>query len=428
MDPAPTPLDTPSRATALAAERRGIDSNHAPEHAGSITAALAAAWKAWWSPRFSDGKRVSLWAMLVVTLLWNTAIGLGLTAFVWVFSGGRIDLGRLLWMNLLTAHCIGFAIYALIAAIGNAVGPDRVDAWPGVRRGWFFSLLALAGLFVGYLVAFTLISVIENRSALGWVSGWFVAGALMLWGVLSLLFWRFYSDRARIAEAERQQALERARAEQLERQAVDAQLRTLQAQIEPHFLFNTLANVVSLVDAQPADAKTMLERLIELLRGSLSASRARHATLGQEADLVRAYLDILAIRMGPRLRYEIAVPAALRARPLAPMLLQPLVENAIQHGLEPKIEGGRVRIATVPRSDGIEIVVEDDGVGFGATTRGSGVGLANLRHRLATLYGGQARLAIEDASPGTRVRLVLPAAVDDRPQAAADARSLIEGT
>jgi len=385
----------------------------------AFTATLAAAWKAWWSPRFKDSKSVPLWATLAVTLLWNTAIGLGLTAFVWVFSGGRIDLGRTLWMNLLTAHCIGFAIYVLIAAVGTAVGPDRVYAWPGDRRGWFFSLLALAGLFVGYFVAFALIGVIENQAALGWVSGWFVLGALMLWGVFSLLFWRFYSDRARIAEAESQRAVERARAERLERQALDAQLRTLQAQIEPHFLFNTLANVVSLVDAQPADAKRMLERLIELLRGSLSASRAQHATLGQEVDLVRAYLDILAIRMAGRLRVEIDVPAPLRGRSLAPMLLQPLVENAIQHGLEPTIEGGRVRVAAAEREGVLEIMVEDDGAGFGDITRGGGVGLANLRERLAAMYGGAARMSIEDARPGTRVRLALPGAA--APVAAPDA-------
>lgn len=379
---------------------------------------LSAAWKAWWSPRFKDSENVPLWATLTVTLLWNTAVGVALSAFVWVFSGGRVDLGRVLWMNLLTAHCIGFAIYGLIAAVGSAIGADRIDAWPGVRRGWFFSLLVLVGLFVGYFVAFALIGLIDDRAWLRWVSGWFVAGALMIWGVFSLLFWRFYSDRARIAEAESQRAAERARAERLERQALDAQLRTLQAQIEPHFLFNTLANAVSLIDAQPATARRMLERLIELLRGSLSASRAQYATLGQEADLVRAYLDILAIRMGQRLRYEIEVEESLRALPLAPMLLQPLVENAIQHGLEPKIEGGCVRVSATARDGEVVIVVEDDGVGFGATTRGGGVGLANLRERLAASYGGRARLAIEDTQPGTRVRLVLPRPEEPAPRMA----------
>jgi two-component sensor histidine kinase len=370
---------------------------------------LSAAWKAWWSPRYTDGDNVPLWATLLVTLLWNTAIGLALTAFVWVFSGGRVDLGRMLWMNLVTAHCIGFSIFGFIGIAGHLIGGRKIDAWPGVKRGWFFSLLALAGVAVGYTIAFALIAIIDERFSLRWVSGWFVAGALMIWAVLSLLFWRLYSDRAKIAEAESRHVAERARAEQLERHALDAQLRSLQAQIEPHFLFNTLANVVSLIDSQPADARRMLERLIELLRASLSASRSQQSTLGQEVDLVRTYLDILTIRMAGRLRYEIDVEPALRAYPLAPLLLQPLVENAIQHGLEPKLEGGRVRVVARAIGDVTEIAIEDDGLGFGATTRGGGVGLSNLRERLAALYAGAARLTIEDAQPGTCVRLWLPA-------------------
>ena len=375
----------------------------------SLAQHLSAAWKAWWSPRYTDGDNVPLWATLLVTLLWNTAIGLALTAFVWVFSGGRVDVGRMLWMNLLTAHCIGFAIFGLIGSAGYLIGGKKIDAWPGVKRGWFFSLLALAGVAVGYAIAFALIAIIDERFTLRWVSGWFVAGALMVWAVLSLLFWRFYSDRAKLAEAESRHVAERARAEQLERHALDAQLRSLQAQIEPHFLFNTLANVVSLIDGKPADARRMLERLIELLRASLSASRAQHTTLGQEIDLVRTYLDILAIRMAGRLRYEIDVEPSLRGFPLAPLLLQPLVENAIQHGLEPKIEGGRLRVVARAQGDVTEILIEDDGLGFGATTHGGGVGLSNLRERLAALFGGAARLTIEDAQPGTRVRLRLPA-------------------
>jgi hypothetical protein len=142
----------------------------------SLAQHLSAAWKAWWSPRYTDGDNVPLWATLLVTLLWNTAIGLALTAFVWVFSGGRVDVGRMLWMNLLTAHCIGFAIFGLIGSAGYLIGGKKIDAWPGVKRGWFFSLLALAGVAVGYAIAFALIAIIDERFTLRWVSGWFVAG------------------------------------------------------------------------------------------------------------------------------------------------------------------------------------------------------------------------------------------------------------
>ncbi len=374
-----------------------------------VLSTLRSAWRTWWSPYFRDGEGQPLWAIALVTMLFSAAIGVVLTAFSWVFSAGRLDLWQLLWRNLVISECIGLSIFGLFMLAAKLVGPARIDNWPNLQRALFFSLTPLVGVVIGYAIGFTLLGWAANRSSFSWLSGWFVAGALMIWAVLTLVWWRFYRRELRLAEAEKQLAADRARAAELERQAVDARLRALQAQIEPHFLFNTLANVVSLVDAQPAAAKHMLERLIDLLRVSLSASRARHATFGQEVDLCRAYLEILSIRMGGRLRYEVAVAADLRGLALPPMLLQPLIENAVQHGLEPRVEGGYVRLAATRIAEGmLEITVEDNGVGFSTLTRGGGVGLTNLRERLAAQYDGRARLAIEDADPGTRVRLVLP--------------------
>jgi signal transduction histidine kinase len=369
---------------------------------------LKRAWASWWSIRFSDSEQVPLWAMTTVTFIWNIAIGLALSAFAWVFSGGRLDLGRMLWMNLLTAQFIGFSIFGLFWLAAEVLGGARIDSWTGARRAVFFSAVPLLGLAIGYALAFLAIGLIDEGFHLRWLSGWWIAGALMIWAVLSLVTWRFYNKELRIAEAEQQLALDRARNAELERQAASAQLRALQAQIEPHFLFNTLANVVSLIDTQPQDARRMLERLIALLRTSLSASRTGQGTLGEEFDLCRAYLDILAIRMSGRLQAQVEIEPALRALPVPPMLVQPLVENAIQHGLEPKVDGGHLRLRAA-RIDGavVEVTVEDDGVGFGALTRGGGVGLSNLRERLASSFVG-ARLVIEDAQPGTRARLLLP--------------------
>jgi sensor histidine kinase YesM len=332
-----------------------------------------------------------------------------LTAFSWVFSGGRVDVSRALWMNLVVAQCIGFSIHGLFTLAAVVIGAERIDGWRGPRRALFFSLIPLAGVTLGYALGFTLLSLTAGGFSFRWLTGWFVAGVLMIWAVMTVVWWRFYHHKVKLAEAEQQLAVDRARAAMLERQALDAQLRSLQAQIEPHFLFNTLANVVSLIDSRPADARRMLERLIDLLRASLSASRSQQSTLGQEVDLLRTYLEILTIRMAGRLRYEIDVEPALRAYPLAPLLLQPLVENAIQHGLEPKLEGGHVRVVARAQGDVTEIVIEDDGLGFGPTTRGGGMGLSNLRERLEALFAGAARMTIEDAQPGTRVRLRLPA-------------------
>lgn len=376
----------------------------------SAVQTLRSAWASWWSASYADSARQPLWAMLAVTLIFGTVIALGLTLFALVFSGGRLDVARTLGINFLIAQCIGFAIAGLHALTHAVWGAAAVDAWGVRRRQVFFALLPLVGMAIGYAVALALLGWLPDLLASGRL-GWFVAGVLLIWAVLVLVFDRVWAQKLALAEAERQAAAERERAAVLQRQAVDAQLHALQAQIEPHFLFNTLANVTGLIERQPAEARRMLERLIELLRASLSASRADRVTLAQELDLCRAYLDIVAIRMAGRLRYAIEADEAARARPVPPLLLQPLVENAITHGLEPKVEGGQVRIAARARADGaLDLTVEDDGIGFGAATRGDGVGLANLRERLRTL-DARARLSIEEARPGTRVRIELPPSV-----------------
>jgi sensor histidine kinase YesM len=225
--------------------------------------------------------------------------------------------------------------------------------------------------------------------------------------IFSTFWYRFMSNKAQLATAEAERERERSRVAELQRQAADAQLRSLQAQIEPHFLFNTLANVVSLIDIAPDRARQMLERLIDLLRASLAASRTERTTLGQEVALVAAYLEILSIRMGERLRFSIDVPAELASARVPPLSLQPLVENAIRHGLEPKVDGGSVRLVARNSGGVLQLDVEDDGLGF-APASASGVGLTNLRDRLRSLYGDRARLVIDELARGTRVRLTIP--------------------
>jgi sensor histidine kinase YesM len=230
----------------------------------------------------------------------------------------------------------------------------------------------------------------------------------MISGVLLLVF----IPRERAAKAEAAMAREQARVAAAEKETADARFRLLEAQVEPHFLYNTLAHVVSLIDGEPATAKRMIERLITLLRATASAATGT-ATLGGQVELLRAYLDILELRMGPRLAWRIDVPAELAALRVPPMLLQPLVENAVKHGLEPDIAGGSLTIAA--RRDGERLVLDvtDTGRGIRATTSAAttGLGLANLRARLAALYGDDARLTVEDHPPrGTRVTIVLPLA------------------
>jgi LytS/YehU family sensor histidine kinase len=195
-----------------------------------------------------------------------------------------------------------------------------------------------------------------------------------------------------------------------ERGAAEARLKLLQAQIEPHFLFNTLANLQALIASDPQRAQLMLGHLDGYLRATLASTRNEQCTLADEFALLRGYLEILAIRMGARLAYSLELPPALAAAKLPPMLLQPLVENAIKHGLEPKLDGGKLRVAASAEGSQLVLVVEDSGPGFGAAaTSGTGVGLLHVKQRLAAVYGGAAKAEIgESADGGVRIALRLP--------------------
>ena len=199
-----------------------------------------------------------------------------------------------------------------------------------------------------------------------------------------------------------------------EKQLVQAQMRMLQAQIEPHFLFNTLANIQTLIPRAPEKASLMLDNFIAYLRQSLTASRAQEGTVKQEIDLLRNYLELLKIRMGDRLQFEFDIEPDLQGASLPPMLLQPIVENAIKHGLEPKVEGGRVGISARRSGESMVLTVSDNGLGFSehADRSGAGVGLANLRERLAVLYDGRATLTVADAAPGTVITITAPVGAD----------------
>jgi LytS/YehU family sensor histidine kinase len=198
----------------------------------------------------------------------------------------------------------------------------------------------------------------------------------------------------------------------LEQQSAEARFRLLAAQVEPHFLFNTLANLRALIETDPPRAVAMLDHLDGYLRASLAAAREPWASLGAELERLGDYLSIVAIRMGPRLMWRLDLPAELAHVRVPPMLLQPLVENAIRHGLEPKAEGGEVVVAARARGDALVIEVTDTGLGPGAVENpGTGVGVPTVRERIAASYGSDASLVLAArAAGGTCVTLVLPGA------------------
>jgi hypothetical protein len=223
------------------------------------------------------------------------------------------------------------------------------------------------------------------------------------------------------AERRAQAATETAAEESLKRQLAEAQLKTMQAQVEPHFLFNTLASVDYLIETEPSTASKMQKSLIQYLRAALPQMREGSTTLGKEVQLCRSYLEILKFRMEDRLQYSVIVPQGLSSARFPPMMLQSLVENSIRHGLEPKPDGGSLTISADISNGRLRVTVADSGLGFAAAgVSGSGVGLANVRERLAALYGGAARLSIEANSPtGTIVTIEVPYTfeVDDRSDA-----------
>lgn len=359
-------------------------------------------WRSWWS--FSGRPRGPVWLQILWTVLFNTAIAVGLTFMAWGFAGRSNPWGVFVGY-LVIAQCIGLTIHVLFDMVGRLVGRARIEAFS--TRSWviFFAGIPIVGCLIGYSIGLTLLGVDIGRIDLSRS----VVAIVTVSIVFSILWYRYLSGKTRLARAEAERERERARATELQRQAIDAQLRSLQAQIEPHFLFNTLANVVSLIDTAPDKARLMLERLIELLRASLTASRSERSTLGQETALISAYLEILRIRMGDRLSYTIDVPTELRDAHIPPLSLQPLVENSIKHGLEPKLGGGQVRLTARAANGALQVDVEDDGMGF-SPRPGEGVGLVNLRERMASIYGEKARLVVEELTRGTRVRMTIPLA------------------
>jgi hypothetical protein len=205
----------------------------------------------------------------------------------------------------------------------------------------------------------------------------------------------------------------RAEAQAAQRLAAENQLRLLQSQLEPHMLFNTLANLRVLIGLDPARAQAMLDHLIAFLRATLSASRSSAHPLADEFAHLGDYLALMAVRMGPRLAVMLDLPADLARLPVPPLLLQPLVENGIKHGLEPKVEGGRIDIAAARVGASLVLTVRDTGVGLSTApaTSGTSFGLEQVRSRLATLYGERASLtlhAAHDDAGGVLATLRLP--------------------
>jgi signal transduction histidine kinase len=330
----------------------------------------------------------------------GTAIGLALTAammlnpiFVPPFE---VVFGRTLFL----------AMVLLLAFAGARAWPDAwVLRWLPTWLGPSAAIVVTAPLATLLIYLFTWGGFAEFVSVPERISGFFwIASAGVVLGAITTLG---ANVRQRLAEA-RSQALqfelERSR---LEKQAVDARLALLQAQIEPHFLFNTLANVQALVESNSPRAAEVLKSLIAYLRAAMPRLHDAQPTLGAELALVRAYLELMQMRMPDRLQFAIGADPALLGRRLPPMSLLTLVENAIRHGIDPSEQGGRIDVGAALQAGTLHLWVADTGTGMDPRAQ-PGTGLANLRARLQSCFGDKASLKLEERMPqGLRAEILI---------------------
>lgn len=336
------------------------------------------------------------WANFVAYLtLGRVSLSLGLgtlaamaldTIFITPFP---VLLGRTLFVGLL----------GLIAFSAAGQWPRRLPKWLG---RWFLQVVVVVLAVPLATLAVYLVSVGGDLSSLlnsqGKVMGFiFISGSGLVVGPL-LAMGALY--RQRDAEARSQALRFDLERSELERQTLDTQLRLLQAQVEPHFLFNTLANVRALVETGSPQAAPVLRSLIAYLRAAMPRLQNEAASLGDELALVRAYLELMHLRMPDRLRFDVQVAPELQGLRFPPMALLTLVENAIRHGIDPSEEGGEVLLgAERAGAEGpVRIWVSDSGVGL-TQSSGSGTGLRNLRERLRVFFGPSARLDLSENSP-----------------------------
>jgi signal transduction histidine kinase len=340
---------------------------------------------------------------------------LGVALFLWL-------LGSPLLISVVYSLLIGNFSSAFINMLLWALGQrharrqglpadDAAEHWPG----WPGMIgCILLGVLLGYSSGMALADLLTGLrratpSSMGGMHWWRVLGISLVPAVIGTVY--FYS-RAMLAAAQTQAA----QASQL---ATETQLKLLESQLEPHMLFNTLANLRALISVDPARAQQMLDHLIDFLRATLSASRASSHALSAEFSRLADYLALMQVRMGARLQTEFQLPPELAGRPVPPLLLQPLVENAIKHGLEPQRGPGRLQISARSVDGGLELSVRDTGLGLRAAEArpvdaGGGFGLTQVRERLQALYGTQARFELVPAEGGgTLARVWLP----DRPLA-----------
>lgn len=364
-----------------------------------------------WAGFLRRGLHTQLLCAVIALLIWlMTSNARGSLYTAWVYSA---NIGTFCWIFI----DAGRLLLAAWLPGRHHVSAYQRSRWPG--PGWMLVCIVV-GTGLGYtlggalgdaITGFNTPSLLQNRGAV----------AISIIAAVAATWYFYANERLRG---------EQAAADAARREAAESQLMLLQSQLEPHMLFNTLANLRVLITLDPPRAQAMLDRLIGYLRATLGASRGTLHPLSAEFDRLGDYLALMALRMGPRLQVTLDLPEPLRGLPVPPLLLQPLVENSIRHGLEPKVAGGRIEVRAEQRGNRLLLTVRDTGVGLtasagppapgavdpsggpaGQTAPHSHYGTQHVAARLGTMYGDQARFTLSPApgpDGGTLAEVDLP--------------------
>jgi sensor histidine kinase YesM len=349
-------------------------------------------------------------------LLFMVLLTLGIALLLTVMDAGKGFMPKLVY-----SACIGFTCWLLIDGLrmlGAALwqlkrhrrGLPLADD-PMAVRWSAFAPLVLIGVLAGPVLGLKLADALLGATSPPlWNWGSPVSRVTLFITVLATaisvtVIWL----QERVASA-------RAQAEAARRAQAESQLRLLHSQLEPHMLFNTLANLRVLIGLDAERAQQMLDRLIAYLRATLQASRREWHPLRDEFSRLSDYLELMQVRMGPRLRVQLQLPADCAEYLVPPLILQPLVENSIQHGLEPKVSGGELRVSAQVEKGQLRLEVADTGVGLGSAppSQGTQFGVEHVRSRLSTLYGTRASLTLRAGTDGHGALATLTLPLDTR--------------
>ncbi len=330
---------------------------------------------------------------LFYTLVFNTIIAVFLTVIK--FGGSFI-------VNLIFSHCIGFSILICIHSAFYIFKPARL-----ISQIIIIVISIIISTFSGTVIG-SIANGIDPSPFINENSELFmhtVLFGLVFGSIISFIF----ISRENISAKNALIMEEKIKRLDLEKKAIEIELKLLQAQIEPHFLFNTLSIIISLIDTDPEKARTMMEHFACFLRTSFLIARDKTITISQEIGIIINYLNIHGVRMEDRLSYKINIPDSLLDYRIPPLLIQPLVENSIKHGLEPKIGGGEILIQGEIEENVVKITIADSGIGINESIIGNGIGLDNIRKRLRMFYNENGRLILEENKPsGVRAIIEIP--------------------